>query len=100
VHSESRPHYCSVPGCPRSKTGQGFKRKNEMKRHGLVHSSPGYECPYCPDKEHKYPRPDNLQRHVKVHHPEVSTGDAKLREVLERRSGGGRGGGRRRGRGL
>lgn len=62
VHSSERPHYCPVPGCPRSTGGKGFKRKNEMIRHGLVHESPGYVCPFCPDREHKYPRPDNLQR--------------------------------------
>lgn len=64
VHSQSRPHYCPVAGCPRSEGGKGFKRKNEMIRHGLVHESPGYVCPYCVDREHKYPRPDNLQRSV------------------------------------
>lgn len=64
VHSQSRPHYCPVKGCPRSEGGKGFKRKNEMIRHGLVHESPGYVCPFCPDREHKYPRPDNLQRFV------------------------------------
>ncbi|KAK8091968.1 hypothetical protein PG997_002329 [Apiospora hydei] len=62
VHSSARPHYCAVKGCPRSEGGKGFKRKNEMIRHGLVHESPGYVCPFCPDREHKYPRPDNLQR--------------------------------------
>ncbi|KAL9617884.1 MAG: hypothetical protein Q9160_007372 [Pyrenula sp. 1 TL-2023] len=62
VHSDTRPHYCSVKGCPRSYGGKGFKRKNEMIRHGLVHESPGYVCPFCPDQQHKYPRPDNLQR--------------------------------------
>lgn len=62
VHSSNRPHYCPVKGCPRSDGGKGFKRKNEMIRHGLVHESPGYVCPYCVDREHKYPRPDNLQR--------------------------------------
>lgn len=62
VHSSARPHYCPVPGCARSEGGKGFKRKNEMIRHGLVHDSPGYVCPFCPDKDHKYPRPDNLQR--------------------------------------
>ncbi|KAL9107632.1 MAG: hypothetical protein Q9227_007535 [Pyrenula ochraceoflavens] len=62
VHSSSRPHFCSVKGCPRSYGGKGFKRKNEMIRHGLVHDSPGYVCPFCPDQQHKYPRPDNLQR--------------------------------------
>ena len=64
VHSQIRPHYCPVAGCPRSEGGKGFKRKNEMIRHGLVHQSPGYVCPFCPDREHKYPRPDNLQRYV------------------------------------
>jgi hypothetical protein len=62
VHSSNRPHYCPVKGCPRGEGGKGFKRKNEMIRHGLVHESPGYVCPYCVDREHKYPRPDNLQR--------------------------------------
>ncbi|KAK0630552.1 hypothetical protein B0T17DRAFT_489969 [Bombardia bombarda] len=64
VHSSVRPHYCPVAGCSRSEGGKGFKRKNEMIRHGLVHDSPGYVCPFCPDREHKYPRPDNLQRYV------------------------------------
>nr|QEE04395.1 CELR1 [Humicola insolens] len=63
VHSSERPHYCPVPGCPRGEGGKGFKRKNEMIRHGLVHASPGYVCPFCPDRDHKYPRPDNLQRY-------------------------------------
>jgi hypothetical protein len=35
-----------------------------MIRHGLVHNSPGYICPFCPEREHRYPRPDNLQRYV------------------------------------
>ena len=62
VHSSNRPHYCPVKTCSRSEGGKGFKRKNEMIRHGLVHQSPGYICPFCPEREHKYPRPDNLQR--------------------------------------
>jgi len=62
VHSQNRPHYCPVKDCGRSEGGKGFKRKNEMIRHGLVHRSPGYICPFCPEREHKYPRPDNLQR--------------------------------------
>ncbi|QIW98142.1 hypothetical protein AMS68_003660 [Peltaster fructicola] len=61
VHSQDRPHYCPVKDCPRGEGGKGFKRKNEMIRHGLVHKSPGYVCPFCPEREHKYPRPDNLQ---------------------------------------
>ena len=59
VHSSDRPHYCSVKTCPRGEKGKGFKRKNEMIRHGLVHEPPGYNCPYC---QRKYPRPDNLRR--------------------------------------
>lgn len=62
VHSQVRPHHCPVKGCPRGVGGKGFKRKNEMIRHGLVHTSPGYICPFCQDKEHRYPRPDNLLR--------------------------------------
>ncbi|KAF2741476.1 hypothetical protein EJ04DRAFT_423185 [Polyplosphaeria fusca] len=96
VHSQSRPHYCPVGGCPRGEGGKGFKRKNEMIRHGLVHASPGYVCPFCPDREHKYPRPDNLQRHVRVHHVDKDKDDAQLREVLAQRPEGGSRGRRRR----
>ncbi|KAJ9412375.1 hypothetical protein FOXG_22413 [Fusarium oxysporum f. sp. lycopersici 4287] len=88
VHSSIRPHYCPVKGCPRSEGGKGFKRKNEMIRHGLVHDSPGYVCPFCPDREHKYPRPDNLQRHVRVHHIDKDKDDPQLRDVLAQRPDG------------
>ncbi|KAF2717134.1 hypothetical protein K431DRAFT_323352 [Polychaeton citri CBS 116435] len=88
VHSERRPHYCPVKGCPRSEGGQGFKRKNEMIRHGLVHDSPGYVCPFCPEREHRYPRPDNLQRHVRVHHGDRSKDDPALQDVLAKRTEG------------
>ncbi|CAL5872880.1 uncharacterized protein PFLUO_LOCUS7149 [Penicillium psychrofluorescens] len=64
VHSQDRPHFCPVENCPRAIGGKGFKRKNEMMRHGLVHNSPGYVCPFCLDQQHKYPRPDNLQRYA------------------------------------
>lgn len=97
VHSSNRPHYCSVKGCPRAEGGKGFKRKNEMIRHGLVHDSPGYVCPFCPDREHKYPRPDNLQRHVRVHHVDKDKDDPQLREVLSQRPEGPSRGRRRRG---
>ncbi|KAM3418371.1 hypothetical protein BST61_g4368 [Cercospora zeina] len=88
VHSQNRPHYCPVKDCPRSEGGKGFKRKNEMIRHGLVHNSPGYICPFCPDREHRYPRPDNLQRHVRVHHVDRDRDDPALREVLAQRQEG------------
>ncbi|KAK0646470.1 hypothetical protein B0T16DRAFT_162598 [Cercophora newfieldiana] len=97
VHSSNRPHYCPVKGCPRSEGGKGFKRKNEMIRHGLVHDSPGYVCPFCPDREHKYPRPDNLQRHVRVHHVDKDKDDPMLRDVLAQRPDGPNKGRRRRG---
>ncbi|KAF2815100.1 uncharacterized protein BDZ99DRAFT_190491 [Mytilinidion resinicola] len=96
VHSQTRPHFCPVHGCPRAEGGKGFKRKNEMIRHGLVHASPGYVCPFCPDREHKYPRPDNLQRHVRVHHVDKDKDDPQLREVLAQRLEGGSRGRRRR----
>ncbi|GAB7326224.1 hypothetical protein MBLNU13_g10217t1 [Cladosporium sp. NU13] len=88
VHSQSRPHYCPVAGCSRSEGGKGFKRKNEMIRHGLVHNSPGYVCPFCPEREHRYPRPDNLQRHVRVHHVDKDRDDDVLRDVLNQRTEG------------
>ncbi|KAJ9664303.1 hypothetical protein H2201_005295 [Coniosporium apollinis] len=96
VHSSIRPHYCPITGCPRAEGGKGFKRKNEMIRHGLVHESPGYVCPFCPDREHKYPRPDNLQRHVRVHHVDKDKDDPALRDVLAQRAEGGTRGRRRR----
>ncbi|KAF2788570.1 hypothetical protein K505DRAFT_106325 [Melanomma pulvis-pyrius CBS 109.77] len=96
VHSQDRPHYCPVLSCPRGEGGKGFKRKNEMIRHGLVHASPGYVCPFCPDREHKYPRPDNLQRHVRVHHVDKDKDDPQLRDVLAQRPEGGSRGRRRR----
>ncbi|KAK0736920.1 hypothetical protein B0T21DRAFT_437715 [Apiosordaria backusii] len=97
VHSSARPHYCPVAGCSRSEGGKGFKRKNEMIRHGLVHDSPGYVCPFCSDREHKYPRPDNLQRHVRVHHIDKDKDDPQLRDVLSQRPDGPSRGRRRRG---
>ncbi|OJJ39762.1 hypothetical protein ASPWEDRAFT_391576 [Aspergillus wentii DTO 134E9] len=96
VHSQDRPHFCPVEGCPRALGGKGFKRKNEMIRHGLVHNSPGYVCPFCPDQQHKYPRPDNLQRHVRVHHVDKSKDDPELRQVLAQRPEGSTRGRRRR----
>ncbi|KAL4935079.1 hypothetical protein BDV06DRAFT_138648 [Aspergillus oleicola] len=85
VHSQDRPHFCPIEGCRRGPGGKGFKRKNEMIRHGLVHNCPGYVCPFCPDQQHKYPRPDNLHRHVRVHHPDKSKDDPALRHVLTQR---------------
>ncbi|KAE8350210.1 hypothetical protein BDV28DRAFT_151159 [Aspergillus coremiiformis] len=85
VHSQDRPHFCPIEGCSRGIGGKGFKRKNEMIRHGLVHNSPGYVCPFCPDQQHKYPRPDNLQRHVRVHHVDKNKDDPALRQVLSQR---------------
>ncbi|KAM7204000.1 hypothetical protein V8F33_001971 [Rhypophila sp. PSN 637] len=97
VHSSARPYYCPVSGCPRAEGGKGFKRETEMIRHGLVHDSPGYFCPFCPDCEHKYPRPDNLQRHVRVHHIDIDKDDPRLRAVLSQRPDGPSRGRRRRG---
>ncbi|RJE17751.1 hypothetical protein PHISCL_09912 [Aspergillus sclerotialis] len=96
VHSQDRPHFCPVEGCPRGVGGKGFKRKNEMIRHGLVHNSPGYVCPFCPEQQHKYPRPDNLQRHVRVHHVDKNKDDPALRAVLSQRPEGSVRGRRRR----
>ncbi|KAM7206466.1 hypothetical protein V8F20_002815, partial [Naviculisporaceae sp. PSN 640] len=91
VHSSARPYHCREAGCPRGEGGKGFKRHNELIRHGLVHESPGYVCPFCPPEireDHKYPRPDNLQRHVRVHHVDIHQDDPRLREVLSQRPDG------------
>lgn len=84
VHSQFRPYYCPVQGCPRSEGGKGFKRKNEMIRHGLVHDSPGYVCPFCPDQRHRYPRPDNLQRYVK---PKIKKNKNKKKKRKRKKEG-------------
>ena len=100
LHKQKRRYYCAVSGCARSE-GTGFKSRNELIRHVTVHGTPGYICPYCPEREHKYPRPDDLQRytfsqsvekhntyfffncrHVRVNHVDVDMNDPKLREVL------------------
>lgn len=62
IHRQPRPYYCPVRDCPRSEGGKGFERRYELIRHGIRHESPGYICPFCPDREHKYPKPDTLQR--------------------------------------
>ena len=74
-HSENRPYLCEAEGC-----GKGFKRKNELKRHGLSHDSPGYVCPFCADRDHRYPRPDNLQRYAigTIFRPRIVCVDASL----------------------
>ena len=64
VHEWASLHYCTVPGCPREEIGKGFKRKYHLIRHGLVHGSPGFTCPFCPDGDHIYPRPGSLMRSV------------------------------------
>ncbi|TVY32542.1 hypothetical protein LSUB1_G007997 [Lachnellula subtilissima] len=56
-----------------------------MVRHWLVHEPPGYLCPFCPDRYHIYPRADNLQRHVRLHHIDKDKDDARLRDVLSQR---------------
>ncbi|KAF1836972.1 hypothetical protein BDW02DRAFT_577552 [Decorospora gaudefroyi] len=83
LHTIERPHYCPIAHCPRSKGGKGFKRKKEKIRHSLVHQSPGYVCPFYPASiPRKFPRPDNLQRHVHVHHVDKDRDDPALRAVL------------------
>jgi hypothetical protein len=62
-HSTTRcQYYCPVVGCPRSEGGKGFKQKDDLIKHSVHHNSSGYICPFCPDREHKYPRPENLLR--------------------------------------
>ena len=42
-------------------TGQGESSIAESKSKPS-YESPGYICPFCPNRDHKYPRPENLQR--------------------------------------
>ncbi|KAF7503396.1 hypothetical protein GJ744_003918 [Endocarpon pusillum] len=86
--SLSRPHLCPLKSCPRSVSGRGFKRMDALVQHRLIHNSPGYICPFCTDQEHRYPRPDNLQRHVRVHHPDKARDDPRLRTVLSQKTTG------------
>lgn len=85
VHSQDGPHYCPVAGCPRAEGGKGFKRKDELTRHGTVHLPKDYICPFCPDRQRKFARPYSLRRHVKDHHPDKDRDNPQLLSVLERR---------------
>jgi hypothetical protein len=38
VHLDTRLYFCPVEGCTRGPSGQGFKRKNEMKRWDILHT--------------------------------------------------------------
>lgn len=49
---------CEVSGC-----GKSFKNKSTWTRHGLLHGSSVYGCPFCTDESYKYTRPDYLQRY-------------------------------------
>lgn len=49
VYSQDRLYFCPVEGCAQGVGGKGFKYKNEVIQHGLVHNSLGYICPFCPD---------------------------------------------------
>lgn len=60
VHTLARPFYCPVKDCPHHEGGRGFKWVNDMIQHWLGHGSPGYTCPYCPDRKGKFPRSDLL----------------------------------------
>lgn len=81
-HVRTRTYRCLVKGCLRNEQGKGFSRKNEMIRHSLVHTSPGYVCPFCKDGERNYPRPHNLQRHVREHHNDKRKDDPLLCDVF------------------
>ncbi|KAG6988649.1 hypothetical protein FocnCong_v001825 [Fusarium oxysporum f. sp. conglutinans] len=52
-------------------------------RHG-VRALAGYYCPFCPVEKvkHKYPRRDNLKRHVRGHHVDKDKDDPQLRDAL------------------
>jgi hypothetical protein len=84
-HTKDRDHYCRDPNCENSINGSkgGFKRRSELVRHCKVkHEELKYNCPWC---KKEYPRPDNLQRHVKSAHPgKQEEDDQKLIKALEK----------------
>jgi hypothetical protein len=88
-----RPCFCLAPGCARGPGGVDFHRESGRIRHCLAQASPGYFRPFCPAPEHRYPRLENLQRRVFVHHAGVQMNSWGLREVLEKKTGIGRAGG-------
>jgi hypothetical protein len=77
-----------VEDCPKRFGGSapGFKRKNELVRHQLIHKELEFRCPWC-NKGHTYARPDNLQRHVKTTHPEKEQDEALIK-ILEQANNG------------
>ena len=56
-------HSIATKACHRSDAGKPSGRKYQLIHRGLFHNHLGYVCPFCPDREHKYPRPHDLQRY-------------------------------------
>lgn len=59
-HTLERPFVCTWPGC-----GRAFAESSNLTKHRRVHSGERpFPCKLC---ERKFSRPDQLQRHMKVH---------------------------------
>ncbi|KAF1842060.1 uncharacterized protein K460DRAFT_178202 [Cucurbitaria berberidis CBS 394.84] len=82
LNSHANVHTSQGQDIPEAKAREGSKRKSEMLRYEPIHRAPGYVCPFCPDSEHRYPRPDSLYRHVRAHHVDKDVNDSQLRNVL------------------
>lgn len=65
-----------------SEATKDSNRENNMMNHRMVHESPGYLCPFCPDREHKCPRPHNLQQHAHFHHAEKDKDNLRLEDAM------------------
>ncbi|KAE8379818.1 hypothetical protein BDV26DRAFT_155374 [Aspergillus bertholletiae] len=88
VHSHDSFYFCPIDECPRGKGGEGFKSKNQMIRHSLVHNVPGYTCPFCPVSKKKYSHAIHLRQHVRDHHPDKGEDDPTLLQSLSQRQKG------------
>ncbi|KAH6860513.1 hypothetical protein B0T12DRAFT_136344 [Alternaria alternata] len=47
THSKDGLYFCPVLNCSRGEGGRGFKSKDKMMRHGVVHQSKGCACASC-----------------------------------------------------
>ncbi|OIW31970.1 hypothetical protein CONLIGDRAFT_629660 [Coniochaeta ligniaria NRRL 30616] len=90
VHAPSYPRlFCPVDSCTGPQGGRGFNCTKEMIQY-LVHGdlTLGFVCPFCTDREHTYPRLDQLQRHVRVFHKDKDKDDPVLQLVLSQQPDG------------
>jgi hypothetical protein len=55
-------HPVAQPILSGTEQGESSKAESNIPRSQLFYEPPVYICPFCTDRDHKYPRPANLQR--------------------------------------